>query len=235
MEIIIFSGAGISAESGIANFRDSGGLWEQHKIEEVATPEAFQKNPKLVLDFYNQRRQNIQNAVPNEAHRKIPLLESIGNVNVITQNIDDLHERAGSKQVIHLHGCITQAKSSRIDDFIEEIGYLDINIGDLAKDKSQLRPHIVWFGEPVPAMNLAIDLVKNADIMITIGSSLNVYPAASLVLETSTKCQHFVIDPNVQDLNLPENYTLIKEQASEGLNNLVQHLTNRQKKPLKSE
>lgn len=225
MEIVIFSGAGISAESGIATFRDSGGLWEQYKIEEVATPEAFQKNPELVLDFYNQRRKNIKNAVPNEAHRQIPVLESIGNVTVITQNIDNLHERAGSKQVIHLHGCITQAKSSKKDDFIEEIGFRDINIGDLAKDGSQLRPNIVWFGEPVPAMDKAIDIVKKADIMITVGSSLNVYPAAGLVFETLKDCQNYVIDPNVQELNLPDNFILLKENASLAIKNLVQQLT----------
>ncbi|MCH9822999.1 MAG: NAD-dependent deacylase [Bacteroidetes bacterium] len=231
MEIVIFSGAGISAESGIATFRDSGGLWEQYKIEEVATPEAIQRNPKLVLDFYNHRRKNIKNALPNNAHKQIPLLDSIGHVTVITQNIDDLHERAGSKNVLHLHGCITQAKGCNGDKFIEEIGFKDIEVGDTAKDGSQLRPHIVWFGEAVPAMDDAIEIVKKADIMITVGSSLNVYPAASLVFETPRKCQHFVIDPNVQELNLPENFTLIQENASMGMKNLVQHLTSGNKKP----
>ena len=225
MEIIIFSGAGISAESGIATFRNSGGLWEQHKIEDAATPEAFQKNPELVLGFYNQRRKSVKNAVPNEAYSQIPVLESIGNVTVITQNIDDLHERAGSMQVIHLHGCITQAKSSATDDFMEEIGFRDINIGDLAKEGSQLRPNIVWFGEPLPAMDKAINIVKKADVMITVGSSLNVYPAAGLVFETSKDCQNYVIDPNVQELNLPDNFVLLKENASLAIKNLVQQLT----------
>jgi len=226
MEIVIFSGAGISAESGIETFRDSGGLWERYKVDEVATPEAFEKTPKLVLDFYNERRRQIKKVLPNEAHLQIPRLSKIGNVTVITQNIDNLHERAGSKNVIHLHGCITQAKSSLTDNYIEEIGFKDIKVGDIAKDGSQLRPHIVWFGEHVPMFEVALEVVKKADIMITVGSSLNVYPAASLVFETDAKCKHFVIDPNVQELGLPENFTLIREKASIGMSRLVQNLNN---------
>lgn len=229
MEIVIFSGAGISAESGISTFRDSRGLWEQYKIEEVATPEAFEKNPELVLDFYNQRRRKIKVVEPNEAHTSIPLLSSIGKVTVITQNIDDLHERSGSTDVLHLHGSITHAKSSQVDNFIEYIGFKDINIGDLAQDGSQLRPHVVWFGEAVPAFDEALRLVKKADIMITVGSSLNVYPAAGLVFEAKQHCIHYVIDPNALELRLPNNFNLICENASQGMSNLVQHLTNEMK------
>lgn len=228
MEIVVFSGAGISAESGISTFRDTGGLWEKYKIEEVATPDAFQRNPKLVLDFYNQRRRQIEGVEPNGAHYEIVRLESVGNVNVITQNIDNLHERAGSKNVLHLHGCITQAKSSLHDQHYIDIGFNDICVGDRAADGSQLRPHVVWFGEAVPAYNDALELIKNTDVLITVGTSLNVYPAAGLVFETDSNCKHYVIDPNVNELNLPGNFNLIKKNASEGMKSLVQRLTNGQ-------
>lgn len=225
MKVVVFSGAGISAESGIATIRESGGLWEQHNIEEVATPEAFAKNPELVLEFYNQRRRQIAGVKPNMAHIAIAELEKKLNVRVITQNIDDLHERAGSKNVLHLHGCITIAKSSLVDDLYEDIGYKDIKIGDKAKDGSQLRPHVVWFGEAVPAIDTAALIAADADIMITVGSSLNVYPAAGLIYQTKPTCTHYVVDPNVDELNLPENFHLIKKDAGEGLSELVQHLT----------
>ena len=225
MKVVVFSGAGISAESGIATIRESGGLWEQHNIEEVATPEAFAKNPELVLEFYNQRRRQIADVKPNMAHMAIAELEKKLKVQVITQNIDDLHERAGSKNVLHLHGCITIAKSSLVDDLYEDIGYKDIKIGDKAKDGSQLRPHVVWFGEAVPAIDTAALIAADADIMITVGSSLNVYPAAGLIYQTKPTCTHYVVDPNVDELNLPENFHLIKKDAGEGLSELVQHLT----------
>ncbi len=225
MKVVVFSGAGISAESGIATFRESRGLWEQHNIEEVATPEAFAKNPELVLGFYNQRRRQIADVKPNMAHIAIAELEKKLKLQVITQNIDDLHERAGSKNVLHLHGCITIAKSSLVDDFYENIGYMDIKIGDKAKDGSQLRPHVVWFGEAVPAIDTAALIAADADIMITVGSSLNVYPAAGLIYQTKPTCTHYVVDPNVDALNLPENFHLINKDSGEGLSELVQHLT----------
>ncbi len=225
MKIVVFSGAGISAESGISTFRDNGGLWDKFKIEDVATPDAFSKNPELVLEFYNERRKNISEVNPNAAHITITKLEQKFDVTIITQNIDDLHERAGSKNVLHLHGCITVAKSSKIDGHYKYIAYDDIKIGDLAEDYSQLRPHVVWFGEEVPELENAAAIIQQADIMITVGSSLNVYPAAGLIHASKTDCQHFVIDPNVEELKLPENFTLIKKNAGEGMSDLVQRLT----------
>ncbi len=224
MKIIIFSGAGISAESGISTFRDTGGIWENNSIYDVATKEAFDKNPELVLDFYNQRRRAIEKVKPNKAHHAIKKLEQIGDVLVITQNIDDLHERAGSASVQHLHGCITQAKSSKVNDHVVDIGYNDIKMGDLATDDSQLRPHVVWFGEEVPELPKAIESVRLADLMITVGTSLNVYPAASLIHETSKKCKHFVVDPKANELAIPDSFTVINEGAESGLTRLVHHL-----------
>lgn len=229
MNIVIFSGAGISAESGIATFRDSGGLWENYNIEEVATPEAFQKNPELVLDFYNQRRRQIATAEPNAAHLYLKELEKIANTTIITQNIDDLHERSGSKNVVHLHGLITQAKSSYSDQHVQDIGFNDIRLGDHAADGSQLRPNIVWFGEAVPMLDKAIQIVRTADILITIGTSLNVYPAAGLIYETKSTCKNYVIDPNMNSDQLPPEFSLIKEKATIGAKELVHSLTNQSK------
>ena len=180
--IIVFSGAGMSAESGLKTFRDSGGLWEEHKVEDVATPEAWKSNPELVLKFYNMRRNQVLNAQPNKAHLALKELENAYNVIVITQNIDDLHERAGSTNVIHLHGEILKARSERSPSIIQDLKD-DLKIGDLAEDGHQLRPNIVWFGEEVPMFFNASSLMNTADILIIIGTSLNVYPAAGLIYQ----------------------------------------------------
>ena len=192
-KIVVFSGAGMSAESGINTFRDSDGLWENYKIEDVATPEAWLRNPEMVQDFYNQRRKNILDAQPNSAHQIIADLEKSFEVQVITQNIDDLHERAGSQQVLHLHGNIRLAKSSKPNaqystDFYHIYGWqLDLE-KDRCPEGYPLRPHVVWFGEAVPAYEEAVDLIQHADIFIVIGSTLSVYPVAGLIHEISKHC-----------------------------------------------
>lgn len=200
-KLVVFSGAGMSAESGISTFRDSNGLWENYDIQQVATPEAWQKNPALVQCFYNERRKNILEAEPNEAHQYIAKLQDYFDVQVITQNIDDLHERAGSSNVLHLHGNIRLAKSSGPNaqfttQFYDINGWkLDLE-EDFCPDGYPLRPHVVWFGEAVPAYEEAIQLVQSADIFIVIGSTLSVYPVAALVHETSNQCKAYYIDPS---------------------------------------
>lgn len=179
--IVVFTGAGVSAESGLKTFRDSDGLWENYRIEEVATPEAWERNPKLVLEFYNMRRKQCMEAQPNKAHQLIAELEKYYNVSVITQNIDDLHERAGSTNVLHLHGEIMKVRSSVDDNLIYPIKKWNLELGEKCEKGSQLRPHIVWFGEPVPMMEKAIEIVQTADVFIVVGSSLVVYPAAGLL------------------------------------------------------
>ncbi|MBL7936739.1 MAG: NAD-dependent deacylase, partial [Bacteroidia bacterium] len=180
-KIVVFSGAGMSAESGIKTFRDTGGLWEEYKIEDVATFEAWLKNQDLVLNFYNQRRKQVMEAQPNEAHILVADLQKHFDVQVITQNIDDLHERAGSKKVLHLHGEIMKGRSTVKQELVYDLKHWEIKAGDVCEVGSQLRPHIVWFGEAVPEMDKAIELTEEADIFITIGTSLNVYPAANLI------------------------------------------------------
>lgn len=180
-KIVVFSGAGMSAESGIKTFRDTGGLWEEYKIEDVATFDAWLKNQDLVLDFYNQRRKQVMEAQPNEAHKLVAELQKQFDVQVITQNIDDLHERAGSQKVLHLHGEIMKGRSTVKHDLVYELKHWEIKAGDTCEIGSQIRPHIVWFGEAVPEMEKAIELAEEADIFITIGTSLNVYPAANLI------------------------------------------------------
>ena len=215
-KIIVFSGAGISAESGLNTFRDNNGLWENHDIKEVATPEAWKKNPSLVLDFYNQRRKQVLEAEPNLAHRIIADLEQNFNIHVITQNIDDLHERAGSTNVLHLHGEILKARST-YDDVRYGIKGAELNIGDLCKNKSQLRPDVVWFGEAVPKMIDAMKLCENADILIIIGTSLSVYPAANILDFVPDFCEKYLIDPNNLPISEIKNLTIIKEKASIGI------------------
>ncbi len=223
--LVIFSGAGMSAESGISTFRDSGGLWEQYKIEEVATPEAWKRDPQKVQTFYNQRRKQILEAKPNPAHQLIARMETDFNIQVITQNIDDLHERAGSSNVLHLHGNITFSKSSGPN---QEKAYYPINgwelkLSDLCPDGYPLRPHVVWFGEAVPMMERAFDLILEAEILIVIGTSLQVYPAAGLVHTASKKCQKFIIDPGLNKSEVPQEFTLIQKTASEGLRYVKEH------------
>jgi len=222
MKIVVLSGAGISAESGLGTFRDSGGLWEKFKIEDVATPEAWQNNPELVLEFYNARRQQAKLAEPNKGHYALVELASQFDVEIITQNIDDLHERAGSKHVLHLHGEIFKAKTAENDRQFISI-YDDIKMGDLAENGRQLRPHVVWFGEPVPAMDEAMEIVSGADCLIVVGTSLQVYPAASLIHYAPANCELILVDPS--EIGDNQNmFSHIKAPASVGLPNLVAKL-----------
>jgi NAD-dependent deacetylase len=227
-KIVFFSGAGMSAESGISTFRDSGGLWENYKIEEVATPEAWKKHPDIVSEFYNQRRKQIIDTVPNEAHSIISELEKHFEVSIITQNIDDLHERAGSKNVLHLHGNIRLAKSSgpNQEKKYYPIEGWELTKDDLCEDGYRLRPHVVWFGESVPAMDGAINIVKEADYFVVIGTSLQVYPAAGLVHVVPVNAIKFVIDPNVDSFDLPADFNQIGENAIAGINEFKRILLN---------
>lgn len=229
-KIVVFSGAGMSAESGINTFRDTDGLWENYKIEDVATPEAWLRNPEMVQDFYNQRRKNILDAQPNSAHQIIADLEKSFEVQVITQNIDDLHERAGSQQVLHLHGNIRLAKSSKPNaqystDFYHIYGWqLDLE-KDRCPEGYPLRPHVVWFGEAVPAYEEAVDLIQHADIFIVIGSTLSVYPVAGLIHEISKHCEAYYIDPQANYSRVPEQFQCLKMTATAGMQQLFNKLT----------
>jgi NAD-dependent deacetylase len=222
--LIVLTGAGMSSESGIKTFRDSGGLWEEYDVMEVASAEAWYNNRDLVLRFYNERRRQLKEARPNKGHTALAALENYFEVNVITQNIDNLHERAGSTRILHLHGELTKARSTVDDSLDYNIGYRDINPGDSCEKGSQLRPHIVWFGEEVPMMDEAINLAKQADIFVVIGSSLIVYPAAGLVSYAPQKAPIYVIDP--QDVAVPvtRNVHVIRETASAGLAILTEKL-----------
>lgn len=215
-KIIIFSGAGISAESGLKTFRDSDGLWESYDLTKVATLEAWEKNPKQVLDFYNLRRQQVIDAKPNKAHLSLVSLEQKFNVQIITQNIDNLHERAGSSNILHLHGEISKSRST-ISQKKYVIKGSELNIGDLCENNAQLRPDIVWFGEAVPKMIEAEELCKDADILIIIGTSLSVYPAANIVDFIPENCKNYLIDPKEISNNNLKNLTVIKEKASIGI------------------
>lgn len=219
-KLVIFSGAGMSAESGIRTFRDSGGLWEQYKIEDVATLEAWERNKELVTTFYNQRRKQVMEAKPNEAHVIIADLQKHFDVTVITQNVDNLHERAGSKHVIHLHGEIVKAQSSVDPTKIYNLKSWEIKIGDTCELGSQLRPYIVWFGELVPMMEPAIDLVGKADLFTVIGTSLNVYPAAGLVNYTPAPIPKWLVDPGDFNLEHIQNIEHIKDTAVKGMQKL---------------
>jgi NAD-dependent deacetylase len=221
--VVIFSGAGISAESGLKTFRDSDGLWENYKITEVATPEAFNSNPQLVLEFYNMRRKQVLEAKPNTAHFSILELEKKFNVQVITQNIDDLHERAGSKNVLHLHGEILKARSTNTHLTYSIKGH-EIKYGDLCEKGHQLRPDVVWFGEHVPNMDKAEKLCEKADILIVIGTSLNVYPAANLIECVANTCKIYLIDPNDVPLWKRKNVLHLKQKATVGLPLLIKEL-----------
>ena len=219
--IVVFTGAGISAESGLGTFRDSGGLWEQFKIEDVATPEAFEKNPELVLNFYNLRRKQLLESEPNAAHISLNKLSEKRNLHIITQNIDDLHERSGSENVLHLHGKLMESKSSVDDSLIYPIEGVDLKIGDLCENGSQLRPNVVWFGEAVPKMIDAISITKKADIFIVIGTSLNVYPAASLLNYTDNAKRIILIDLKAEQ---ERGVEVIKEKATIAVPKLVRDL-----------
>jgi len=224
-KIIALTGAGISAESGITTFRDSGGLWEQYDIMEVAHIDGWRKNPQLVQRFYNERRKQLEEVEPNAAHHILAELEKDFDVTVVTQNVDNLHERAGSTKIIHLHGELTKARSSVNTDMIVDIGYRPIELDEKAPDGSQLRPHIVWFGEAVPMIEKAADIVAQADILLIIGTSLNVYPAAGLVGYADRKAQIYLIDPNEVPYS-GRNITMIREKATTGMKKLKNILTN---------
>ncbi len=220
--LVILTGAGMSAESGIKTFRDDNGLWEGHDVMEVATPEGFQKNPELVLDFYNQRRKQLLSVKPNQAHFDLANLEKDYKVTIITQNVDDLHERAGSTNVIHLHGELLKARSTRNETDIQN-WKKDIVIGDFCKLGHQMRPHIVWFGEAVPMIETAMDVCASADILVIIGTSMQVYPAASLMHYVAHETPIYFIDPK-PSIDGQEYLTVIAENATKGVQKLIQLL-----------
>jgi NAD-dependent deacetylase len=219
-KLVVLTGAGISAESGLRTFRDSDGLWEGYNIEDVATPRAWRKNPQLVLDFYNQRRKNVLEAMPNPAHYGLAALQNDFDVHIITQNIDDLHERAGAKNVMHLHGEIFKMRSERNADLVYEIKD-DILLGDRAEDGHQLRPHIVWFEEPVPMIETAIPIVQMADLFVVIGTSLVVYPAAGLLHYAAPFIPKFIIDKTIPYTSSVHNLIAIEKPASAGIEDLI--------------
>jgi len=230
-KLVFITGAGISAESGISTFRDSNGLWEQYRVEDVASIEGYYRNPELVIDFYNARRRQVLGCQPNEAHKLVAQLEDKYDVTVVTQNVDNLHERAGSTNVIHLHGELMKATSS--DDpnnprYIQTLSedHLDIKMGDRAGDGSQLRPFIVWFGEPVPMIEAAAHEVMKADIVVVVGTSLQVYPAAGLLHYASPEARIYLIDPKPVDFFSKNNIHVIQNVASKGMRELVEILCN---------
>ena len=221
--VVVLSGAGISAESGLKTFRDSDGLWMGHNIEDVATPHAFKKNPQMVLDFYNMRRRDVTEAKPNKAHQILAALEKDFNVSIITQNIDDLHERAGSTNVIHLHGEIYKMRSTLDESIIYPIK-TDIQLGDVAPDGSQWRPHIVWFEEPVPLIEDAALIMGIADIFLLIGTSLQVYPAAGLIDYVADETPKFIIDKKTPPIGALKNVNIIEASATVGIEEFLKAL-----------
>jgi len=223
-KLVVLTGAGISAESGLKTFRDSDGLWEGYNVYEVATPGGFAANPQLVLDFYNMRRKEVANAKPNAAHIGLAELENDFDVQIITQNIDDLHERAGSKKVLHLHGEICKMRSVA-DENTTYVIRDDIHVGDLAPDGFQLRPHIVWFEEPVPMIELALSMVMTAEIFVVIGTSLQVYPAAGLMNYAPPYSKKFIIDKKIPETASIKNLIQIEATASEGVQQLKKLLS----------
>jgi len=225
--LVVFTGAGMSAESGIKTFRDSDGLWENYKIEDVATPQAWQKDKVLVLDFYNQRRAQCLQAKPNAAHKALAQLEKKFKVSIITQNIDNLHERAGSTNVLHLHGEIMKSRSTIDPNLVYNIEGAHLNLNDKCEKGSQLRPHIVWFGEAVPMMEAACRVASKADIFLVIGSSLVVYPAASLLEYAPMACTKFIIDPNIPNVEHIHNMTPIQATAVNGMKTLLKKLVDK--------
>src|SRR5674476_476792 len=222
--LVILSGAGMSAESGIRTFRDMNGLWEEFDVMEVASIDAWHKNPELLLRFYNDRRKQMIESKPNQGHLLLAELERSFNVQIITQNIDNLHERAGSTSILHLHGELTKARSTSDPSLIYDIGYKDINPGDNCEKGSQLRPHIVWFGEAVPMMDTAANLTGNADIFVVVGSSLNVYPAAGLISYAPAKSSLWLIDPKEVVIPVNRKVEVIREMASKGVGILTERL-----------
>ena len=223
-KIVVLSGAGISAESGIPTFRASDGLWENHRIEDVATPEAWKRNPVLVQDFYNQRRKQALSVQPNAGHRALVKLEDTFDVTIITQNVDNLHEKAGSSTVVHLHGELFKSRSTVDESLIYDIEGWEIKAADRCEKGAPLRPHIVWFGEAVPMMDIALDIADQADIFIVVGTSLNVYPAAGLVYVVRDGVPVYVVDPTIPDMHKKDNVTFIAKPATIGLTQLAEKL-----------
>jgi len=223
-KVVVLTGSGISAESGISTFRDKGGLWEQYDIEDVATPEAFERNPELVLEFYNQRRKQLFEVEPNAAHYALARLERAYDVQIITQNVDDLHERAGSSNVLHLHGEIKKAQSTADPSLVYELDDWQLNPGDKCEKGSQLRPHVVWFGEPVPKMQDAVMITSRADICMVIGTSMNVYPAAGLIHYVPEDKPKYLVDPSAQPPHGIKNLKTFSEKAGKAVPEIVDTL-----------
>lgn len=224
--VVVLSGAGISAESGLRTFRGDGGLWEGHRVEDVATPEAFARDPELVLRFYDERRRQVRAARPNAAHEALVALERAYDVHVVTQNVDDLHERAGSRNVLHLHGEIMLARSTIDPGYTKHLGAADIRPGDTCPRGGQLRPHVVWFGETVPAMDEAAAIVARADVFLCVGTSLVVYPANSLVFATRRDARRIVVNPEVPELVQRHACECVVKTACEGVPEVVASLLN---------
>ncbi len=222
-KLVVLTGAGISAESGIRTFRDMGGLWEEYDVMEVASLEGWRKNYELVLRFYNERRQQLANVKPNQGHLALAEAEKYFDVHIITQNVDNLHERAGSTKILHLHGELTKARSTGDELLVYDIGYKDILPGDCCEKGYQLRPHIVWFGEAVPTISEAAQIASKADIFAVIGTSLNVYPAAGLIDYVPSHVPIFLIDPNTVNA-CRRKVTFIKEPASKGVPLMIESL-----------
>lgn len=225
-KLVILTGAGMSAESGVSTFRDSNGLWQNHRIEEVASPIAWQNTPEMVMEFYNQRRKQLFEVEPNTGHKALVQLEKHFEVQIITQNVDDLHERAGSKNILHLHGELKKVRSTVDENLVYELDHWELKFGDKCEKGSQLRPHIVWFGEAVPMIVPAIEISSNADIFIVIGTSMAVYPAASLISYVSPDIPKFYIDPMAFHVEGISNLKIIKEKAGIGVPQLVKELIN---------
>lgn len=222
-KVVVLSGAGISAESGLKTFRNSDGLWENHRVEDVATPEAWHRDQSLVLKFYNERRKQVRLAEPNPAHKALVRLEEKYVVNIVTQNIDDLHERAGSSKVLHLHGEILKSRSTIDERLIYSIEGDELNTGDLCEMGSQLRPHIVWFGEMVPALEDAAYLVSRCDILLVVGTSLAVYPAAGLINYVKPEADCYYVDPDASSKSL-RGFKTLNTKAGEGIPAIVNQL-----------
>jgi NAD-dependent deacetylase len=232
IKIVVLSGAGISAESGIKTFRDANGLWEGYDVMEVASPEGWEDNPELVLKFYNQRRTQLLEVKPNLGHLALAELESHFDIEIITQNVDNLHEVAGSTKVTHLHGELLKVRST-LDETLVYNWTTDLNIGDLCEKNSQLRPHIVWFGEQVPLIEKAIEIISDADIVIVVGTSMQVYPAAGLLNYAKSDSEKYYIDPKPASLiKSYKNLTILSETATTGLPKIVQNLMNKLKEEL---
>lgn len=226
-KIVVLTGAGMSAESGLKTFRDENGLWEGHDVMQVASPEGFAKNPDLVLEFYNQRRRQLLDVAPNQGHLALARLEQTFDVSIVTQNIDNLHEQAGSSHVVHLHGELLKVRSTRNENYILDWTG-DLVLGDSDENGHQLRPHIVWFGEMVPMLETAAQITQQAEILIIVGTSMQVYPAASLIHYAPSNTPIYFIDPrpNIRASDF-ENLTIIPKTAAEGVPTLVEHLFNR--------